>query len=524
MVFHLLTGKKIKMHIIMFKKILPTLYGIFFSSGILVAQPMVLSYEDAIRIALEKSYTIKTYDNNRAVTRFGYEYSRAMFKPRLDLDLFTPSWEEYVQTIYQADGLPVYNSIGSTQAGGNLAFTYVLPSGGDLSLSANSYFENQETTPSSGEKLKDKLVYNRFALSLSQPVFTKNTLREDLNEARLEFEKSTVQYTRGQMDIIYNVTEEFYAVYKATRLVEIDEERLKNSKEAFRVAKLLFESGRIPEGDQMTAELEVAQDQADLLAARGTLDTEKDVFKQLIGLDLSTDILIVEKMQNEMVLIDPELALQEALKNRLELNESELNIKLQEIEVDQAKRVRELSGNISAYYDFTGISTTGSGSLGDLYNSSIENMKDRPSNRGITLTISYPISDWGRGKAKVQQAKVELADEKLELENMKNTITKQVRNIIRTVQESQAKLQIHEKNQELAQRSYRIFTMRFENGDISSQELAIERERLSSIQLNYLEAYIDYKLALADLKRKTMWDFQNNRSYKIDWKNQNTSK
>ena len=508
----------------MLKKILLILYSAFLCPVILVAQPMVLSYDDAIRIALEKSYTIKTYDNNRAMTRFGYEYSKAMFKPRLDLDLFTPSWEEYVQTISRPEGLPVYNSIGSTQTGGNLAFTYVLPSGGDLSLSAKSYFENQETTPSSGEKLKNKLVYNRFALSLSQPVFTKNTLRENLHEAKLEFERSTVRYTRGQMDIIYDVTNEFYAVYRATRFVEIAEERLKNSQEALRVAKLLSESGRIPEGDLMTAELEVAQDQADLLSARGTLDAEKDVFKQLIGLDLSTKILIAEKIQQEMVLIDPEIALQEALNNRLELSESELNIKLQKIEVDRAKRARELSGNISAYYDFTGISTSGSGSLADLYDSSIRNMKDRPSNRGITLTISYPISDWGRGKAKVQQAKVGLADEKLELENMKNTITKQVRNIIRIVQESQTKLQIHDKNQELAQRSYRIFTMRFENGDISSQELAIERERLSSIQLNYLEAYIDYKLALADLKRKTMWDFQNNRSYKIDWKNQNTSK
>ena len=507
-----------------FKNILLAACIALFMQGISFAQPIVLSYDDAIKIALDKSYTIKTYDNNKAMTRFGYEYSKAMFKPRFDFDLFAPSWGESVQTIYQADGLPVYNSNGSTQVGGNLEFTYVLPTGGDFSLSANSYFENQQTIPTSGEKLTNKLFYNRFALSLSQPVFTKNTLRENLNEAELEFEKSTVQYSRGQMDIIYEVTREFYAVYKATRLVEIGEERLKNSEEAFRVAKLLSESGRVPEGDLMMAELEVAQDQADLLAAKGTLDAEKDIFKQLIGLDLLEDILIVDELQKEMVVIDPEIALYEALKNRLELQESELNIKLQEIEVDRAKRVREFSGNISAYYDFTGVSTIGSGSLGDLFDSSISNLDQRPPNRGVVLTISYPITDWGRGKAKVQQAKIELEDEKLNRENTINTIIKEVRNIVRTVQESQAKLQIHEKNQELAQRSYRIFTIRFENGDISSQELAIERERLSSIQLNYVNAYIDNKLALANLKRKTMWDFQNNRSYRADWKSQTQDK
>ena len=66
-------------------------------------------------------------------------------------------------------------------------------------------------------------------------------------------------------------------------------------------------------------------------------------------------------------------AIQEALNNRLELSEAELDIKLQEIQVNRAKRVRELSGNISAYYDITGVSTIGSGSLSELFESSFDN-------------------------------------------------------------------------------------------------------------------------------------------------------
>jgi hypothetical protein len=58
--------------------------------------------------------------------------------------------------------------------------------------------------------------------------------------------------------------------------------------------------------------------------------------------------------------------------------------------------------------------------------------------------------------------------------------------------------------------------MRFENGDISNQELTMEQERLATIQLEYLDAYINYQLAVNDLKRKTMWDFENNRSYGVE--------
>jgi outer membrane protein len=57
--------------------------------------------------------------------------------------------------------------------------------------------------------------------------------------------------------------------------------------------------------------------------------------------------------------------------------------------------------------------------------------------------------------------------------------------------------------------------MRFENGDISNQELSVEREALAGIQLEYLNAFITYQLAVNNLKRKTIWDFENNRSYLV---------
>jgi len=46
--------------------------------------------------------------------------------------------------------------------------------------------------------------------------------------------------------------------------------------------------------------------------------------------------------------------------------------------------------------------------------------------------------------------------------------------------------------------------------------LGVEQERLATTQLNYLDAFITFQLAVADLKRKTLWDFQNNRSYLQD--------
>ena len=230
-------------------------------------------------------------------------------------------------------------------------------------------------------------------------------------------------------------------------------------------------------------------------------------------MDLNRRIGIITDLGYATFGIDEEKAVEEALKNRPELKEIEMDLLLQQIAVDRANRERKLKGYISAYYDLTGISTLGSGSTGELAASSFDDINNRPPNRGVALTFTIPVCDWGRGASKVREAKLILQSKNLYKENQEVTIQREVREIIRSVSEFADQLAIHRQNLDLARQTYVISQKRFENGDISNQDLTIEQERLANIQLEYLDAFIDYQLALNDLKRKTMWDFEHHRSY-----------
>jgi len=477
---------------------------------------LYLTCEDAINIALRESFSMRSHEVEKKAMQYYFSYYKAMFKPRLDLSLNTPLWNESISQIQQADGLPVYNSTGSLQAGGRLTFTYVLPSGGDLSLTGNMFRENLSTIlASDNSKLNTDLVYSYVGLVLNQPVFTRNRLRENLREAEYYYQKSEFYYTRAQMDIVYLVTHEFYMLYRNRKEVEIALEKLKNSDESFRIAKLKSKSGRIAQGDEMSAEVTVAQNKAAYLKTINQLQNEEDRFKQLVGIDLNKKIGVVTNLEYVPLIIDEQKAVDVALMNRLELKETEMDINLKRIEMDRAKRESEFKGNISAYYDLTGISTLGSGTTSELAKSSFNNISDRPPNRGIALTLTFPIYDWGRGESKVREARLRLESKELYKEDQEITIRREVREIIRSVSESAEQLEIHRKNMDLARQAYIIRQMRFENGDISNQELTIEQEKLASIQLDYLDAFIDYQLSVNDLKRKTMWDFEHNKSYVI---------
>ena len=64
----------------------------------------------------------------------------------------------------------------------------------------------------------------------------------------------------------------------------------------------------------------------------------------------------------------------------------------------------------------------------------------------------------------------------------------------------------------MALRGYEISRTRFDNGDITSQDLALDRDRLTRARQDYLNAYISYQLSVADLKRNTLYDWEKGRS------------
>jgi outer membrane protein TolC len=479
-------------------------------------QARTLTIEQAISIALHDSYTIRSNDEDRQAMQYEYLYYKAQFKPRLDLNLFTPSWNEQVSAIAQTNDLPVYNSTSSIQFGGDLKFTYVLPTGGNLALRGNLYHENLRTTFAQDySTLRRRQAFSQFGLIFDQPIFTKNRLRENLKVAQYQYERSELVFTRTQMDIVYSVTRGFYEVYKAAYEKQINEEQLRNAQEALRIAKLKLETGNIPEGDFLVTEINALQSDVNLSESIGKYELQKDEFKLLIGMDMNEEIDIAAEMDFETVTINLQTAIEQALANRLEVKEGEYDVKLQQVEIDRAKREREVKGNIYAYYDFTGLSTQ-PGNVGELFQSSFDNFTMRPPNRGVTLTLTVPILDWGRGRNIVKSQTIRLKEKQLRLENTSNLIVKEIREIVRTVHEAEKRFRINQKNKDNAANSYRISRLRFENGDISGQELATEQERLSQVQLAFINAYITYQLALADLKRRTMWDFENNRNYKIN--------
>lgn len=140
------------------------------------------------------------------------------------------------------------------------------------------------------------------------------------------------------------------------------------------------------------------------------------------------------------------------------------------------------------------------------------NLQDRPGNFNAALTLSIPLIDWGENKARVNAAMASLEQNKLQLKGEKMSIEREIRNLVEQLNSSLRRLKLLEKNVLVAEKSFEISRQRYTNGEIDSQSIALERERLNNAYISRLESFITYKLLLSDLMRKTFYDFEHEQS------------
>ena len=88
-------------------------------------------------------------------------------------------------------------------------------------------------------------------------------------------------------------------------------------------------------------------------------------------------------------------------------------------------------------------------------------------------------------------------------------LTKQeIINVIKRIELSKSKISVVTRALEVANKSYAISIERYKTGQIKSDELVKEQKRLTNAKNENLSAIIDYKKALADLTKKTYYDFE----------------
>lgn len=463
-----------------------------------ITSEQVLTLDEAMLIAEQNSPTMRKVWLSRERSRQSLVAQKASTKARLSLNLDpfkysnSVNFDDYYSRWYNYDFLGSSGSLSISQP--------IVATNTTLQLS-NVFGWQQTTSANQGISTDSHSFMNDLYLSVRQPLFTYNSQKMTLKQLEMEVEEAEIYFALSRLSLERTVTNLFYSVYMAQLQLSISEEELKNTRQSRDMIADKVEMGMAADMEIYQADLNLASAQSGVRNRKVSLENAKIDFKRYIGMELNTPITVTASIEiNDTLQIDEPLSVQRGLANRMELREREISLEYQKDYLIQVKDYNDFDASVSLSIGITG------------NNETFRNIYDKPSKSpSVGISLNIPIYDWGERKARIKAQEASLQSSRIDLESEQTDIQVEIGEICRNIGNYKSQIEIERQNRSNAELAYDISLEKYANGDLTAMDLNLYQTQLSNRRIALLQAQINYKLALLNLKIATLYDVENQR-------------
>jgi outer membrane protein TolC len=354
-------------------------------------------------------------------------------------------------------------------------FIIIIPGLGDFNLSSN-------------------IVDNYSAkLTLQQPIFTGFKLSSSVSMADYNFQAQKQDYTKDEHDLIYNIKNAYWTLYKANQLKLVVDENVNQIKAHLEDVNNLFNQGMATKNDVLKVQVQLGDVQIRQIDANNNVRLTMLNLNNVMSQPLSSQIEPVEIVNPQVeILNNLDLFLNKAYDYRPELKGTELRIKAGESGVTFAQ---------SGWWPQVFL-------VGD-YLSAKPNQRIFPSTNqfnqtwDINLTVSVNLWNWMATKDQTDQAETQLEQVKDSYKIIKDNITLEVTQNYLNIQQAKEKMIVAGNTVAQAEENYRVTDDKFKNGLTLNSELLDAEVAMLTAKTNFVQSQVDYELAKAQLEKSS---------------------
>ncbi len=301
-----------------------------------------------------------------------------------------------------------------------------------------------------------------------------------------------------KQNLISQITEAYYNVLKSQELVKVSEQILERSQENTQRTRDFVEAGSLIPADVATAEVREANDVLSLLNNRNALQIAQARLPQIVGLDPGVLITVaidesyqlyqqrgtIQKIESSI-----EEAIQIALSNRPEFQETQSQLKEQEWTLTLAKLQRWPRLNADADYNVN---------LDD-YLREREDFSDFRS-WSIGASLNFTLFDGGILSNRVKEVQLQLEQTREAASELERSVALDVRQAYLNLKRSETAVDISKTQVLNAQLSLDVIQGRFEVDKAILLELLDAQTGYAQALTNQVNAFYDYKIAQTRLQ------------------------
>jgi outer membrane protein TolC len=405
------------------------------------AEPLELTLDEAIAIALERNYNLKS-------AQAAMEEARAAIG------------EAEAATRFQFDLEGNYTRRGPTS-------TAKIPGPGGQT----------ETIEVSSDEM------HSYGVSMHKSLYSSGRNQAQIKLAELRLDAAEYDQMVARRQVLLAVRQTFYAVLRARGFVEVNQQSVDAAREHWQNAKARYEAGTVPRLDVIRAEVDIANAEQDLIASKTQVDNARASLKRILATDITRPVTLVAEPEVAPMQVDPGGAIGLALRNRSELEKARTRLQMAETSERLADAGDGVNLGLQGAYDRQ--SASGFGGSDYSWN--------------LSVVLSKSLSDGGLSVSQERQARKQQEAARYALGQLKDQISFEVWQAYLDLQEAKARLNSTAKTIEAAAEALRLSEIRYEAGVATPVEVTDARVALTAARSNHVEAVFGYRTAEAQL-------------------------
>ena len=463
---------------------------------------------DTLQLTLQQLVEIAESDAPQvqiAQTRLDNNYWRyqsflADFKPQINLNATLPNLTRSIDAITLPDGSDAFIPRSLMNNSLNLTLSQ------DIGLTGGNIFARTslrriDIFATDNNSASASFLSTPISVGFQQPLFGFNPLKWDRILEPLRYEEAQKSYSEEKANVAYQASQLFFDVLVSQLNLDAARRDKLESDTLYQISQGRFEVGTIAETELLQIELTARRAEANLAQSQFDLQNSTEALRDFLGIQRAINFTFVVPENLPTLDVDAEQALSLALQNRSETVSFQRRLKEADREVDQAEGETGLNMDLFAQF---GLTQTGA-NLGDAYTNPLDQQQ-------LNLGLSLPIADWGKTRARLEIARSNQAVTQLLVEQERITFERDI--LVKVQQYEQVRQQVFlaQRAYDIAQRTLDITRKRYRIGKIDINDLNIAIAAEADERRGYVNALRAFWLAYYDLRRLTIYDFQQKRS------------
>lgn len=487
--------------------------------GVDLSNQLSLTLDQAIELALKNNNNIDVSRNNADINKFNLGAARGVYDPLFNSQGY---YESATTPTASAIGGAVNGSVTQRRLFGTSSISGFSPwQGGQYSAE----FDTSRTTTSNTNSFLNPQFPSTFTFNYTQPLFRNRSIdnnRRQILIAKKNIAISDSQFRQQAITVVNQVEQAYWTLVFALRNLQVQIDAVKQARAQVESNQRQVERGVLAPIDIVQATAQVTTFEQAVFSAQEDVTRAENTLKTLLlsdrtSAEWSRPITPVSPVELETPKTPLELAIADALKNRPELEQLDLNIDINKVDEryfhNQTKpqidlfattTSQGLAGTTTARSidPTTGLSRVPAQLVGGEFTSLSNLFRFSFPTYRAGVTISLPL---GNHVARANLGRTLVEGDRLQNQRaqQEETIESEVRNALQALRSAEARLASAAASRAAAEQIYESEQRQFRAGTTTLYLVLQRQTELITARGRELQAQTDLNRAVSEFHRAT---------------------